>query len=100
MARSSNTVIAVIIAIFFSSILGFAIEHFLTTIEAWVGNMFLAAIILAFPLAYILDYATIGSFGVKDFKTFAIVYMIVLAVILLAAWGFVNFAGLEEVLPI
>ena len=100
MAKSGNTVAAVLVAIFFSSILGFALDHFWGYLTSWTGNVFLAATILALPLAYLLDYFTIGSAGAKDFRTFAIVYLIVLAVILLAAWGLLQFSGLEEVLPI
>ncbi len=98
-SKGGNTVVAVLVAIFFSSLLGFALEHFWTYLTSWTGSIFLAAIILALPFAYILDYATIGSFGVRDFRTFFIVYIIVLAVILLAAWGIINLVGLEEILP-
>ncbi len=98
-SRGGNTVVAVLVAIFFSSLLGFALEHFWTYLTSWTGNIFLAAIILALPFAYLLDYATIGSFGVRDFRTFFIVYIIVLTVILLATWGLLNLAGLDEVLP-
>ena len=100
MARSSNTVGAVLMAIFFSSILGFAIDHFLGFISSFTGNILIASAILALPLAYILDYFTIGSAGARDFRTFFIVYLVVLAVTIAAAMGFVKLFGLDEVLPL
>ncbi len=94
-----NPVASTIVILLYGAIFGFVVEHFLTAAETIFGNIFLASAVIALPLAYIADYFAVGSWGAKDFKTFAIVYLIVFIFVLLAAWGIVQFTGLEEMIP-
>ena len=94
-----KTVILTLVALFFTSIVGYVIDHFMGTLSALLGGTLIATAVISIPIAIVIDLMVLDNVRSGNYAMFGLVYVVVFFVLTAVAFGLISLFGLGEVLP-